>query len=110
MAVTPAAAAAAPSSPKWSPPATQIGATPAPQPVSPPVVKDGGFRPSARAATLLDLSGARGAGPAERLPSSGDPFSGAVRPASSGEAMPSVYRARRGDTLPSIARKLGVPL
>jgi len=110
MAVTPAAAAAAPSSPKLPPPATQIGATPAPQPVSPPVVKDGGFRPSARAATLLDLSGARGAGPAERLPSSGDPFSGAVRPASSGDTMPSVYRARRGDTLPSIARKLGVPL
>ncbi|HEY8207672.1 MAG TPA: LysM domain-containing protein [Myxococcaceae bacterium] len=114
MDVKPAAAPAAP-----PPNPEQIGATPAPVAVpqqqalrpdfDPPTARDGVLPSRAWAMPLLDLSGFSGKGPAAGpLPGSGDPFAGAVQESSGPQ--PSVYRAARGDTWGSVAKKLSVPL
>ncbi|HYV50141.1 MAG TPA: LysM domain-containing protein [Myxococcaceae bacterium] len=102
MDVKPAATPTAPPSPPL--PEPQIGATPAP--AAPPP------RPSleswALPMPLMDISGLlhEKAAPHGPLPGSGDPFAGAVHEL--GAPQPSVYRVKRGDTLQSVADKLGL--
>jgi LysM repeat protein len=117
MDVKPAATPAAP--PPASLPEPQIGATPAPAAVPSREALHPGFTPHtsrdhalpswALPMPLMDLSGFLndGAAPQGPLPGSGDPFAGAV--GEKGAPQPSVYRAKKGDTLHSVADKLGVP-
>src|SRR4051794_29214086 len=110
MDVKPAAAPAAP-----PPHPTQIGATPAPAAIpekaalrpgfDPPAARDAGLPAYALPMPLMDLSGFLAGG--ARPSGSGDPFAGAVQ--ERGAPQPSAYRAARGDTLHSVAEKLGVP-
>src|SRR5437868_2360625 len=103
MDVKPAAAPPAPTSPSL--PEPQLGATPAPEAPRP------GFEPWALPPMpLMDISGLLNAeaAPQGPLPGSGDPFSGAVQVREEGAPQPSVYRAKRGDSLQSVAAKLGI--